>query len=163
MCGIAGFIDPALDRDQGDILLDRMLASIRHRGPDNSSTWVEMPVMLGHNRLSIIDLSDAANQPMEYDDLVIVYNGEVYNYVEIKDELIKRGYRFRTTSDTEVILTAYKNGAVSVSSGLSACGPLRFGTKQKESCFAPGIDLESSLSITSIRAISFISVPNTSH
>jgi asparagine synthase (glutamine-hydrolysing) len=67
-----------------------------------------MPVMLGHNRLSIIDLSDAANQPMEYDDLVIVYNGEVYNYVEIKDELIKCGYRFRTTSDTEVILTAYK-------------------------------------------------------
>jgi asparagine synthase (glutamine-hydrolysing) len=108
MCGIAGIIDPHLDQSQGEILLERMLESIRHRGPDNSSKWIEMPVLLGHNRLSIIDLSDAANQPMEYEDLVIVYNGEVYNYVEIKDELIKRGYRFRTTSDTEVILAAYK-------------------------------------------------------
>ncbi len=108
MCGIAGIIDPALDRDQGEILVGRMLESIRHRGPDNSSTWVDMPVLLGHNRLSIIDLSNAANQPMEYGDLVIVYNGEVYNYVEIQDELIKCGYRFRTTSDTEVILASYK-------------------------------------------------------
>jgi asparagine synthase (glutamine-hydrolysing) len=108
MCGIAGIIDPTLSRDQGEALLGRMLESIRHRGPDNSSTWVDMPVLLGHNRLSIIDLSDAANQPMEYGDLVIVYNGEVYNYLEIKEELIAKGYRFRTTSDTEVILAAYK-------------------------------------------------------
>src|SRR3990172_2708884 len=108
MCGIAGIIDPTLNREEGECLLEKMLQSIRHRGPDNSSTWVEMPVLLGHNRLSIIDLSDAANQPMEYDDLVVVYNGEVYNYVEIKDDLIKKGYRFRTTSDTEVILAAYK-------------------------------------------------------
>jgi asparagine synthase (glutamine-hydrolysing) len=108
MCGIAGIIDPALDRDQGDILLDRMLGSIRHRGPDNSSVWIDTPVMLGHNRLSIIDLTDAANQPMEYDDLVIVYNGEIYNYVELKNELVKKRYPFRTSSDTEVILAAYK-------------------------------------------------------
>jgi asparagine synthase (glutamine-hydrolysing) len=67
-----------------------------------------MPVLLGHNRLSIIDLSDDANQPMEFDDLMIVYNGEVYNYLEIRDELIKKGYRFRTKSDTEVVLAAYK-------------------------------------------------------
>jgi len=67
-----------------------------------------MSVLLGHNRLSIIDLTDAANQPMEFEDLVIVYNGEVYNYLEIRDELLKKGYRFRTQSDTEVILVAYK-------------------------------------------------------
>ncbi len=115
MCGIAGIVDPALDRDQGKILLERMLGSIRHRGPDNSSVWIDPPVMLGHNRLSIIDLSDAANQPMEYGDLVIVYNGEIYNYVEIKKELIEKGYRFRTSSDTEVILAAYQEwGAESV-------------------------------------------------
>jgi len=85
-----------------------MMESIRYRGPDNSSQWIDMPVLLGHNRLSIIDLSDAANQPMEWDGLVIVYNGEVYNYIEIRDELIKKGYRFKTTSDTEVVLAAYK-------------------------------------------------------
>ncbi len=108
MCGIAGIVDPTLTLDQGERILGRMLQSIRHRGPDNSSTWIDMPVLLGHNRLSIIDLSEAANQPMEYEDLVIVYNGEVYNYIEIKDELIKKGRYFRTTSDTEVVLAAYK-------------------------------------------------------
>ena len=64
MCGIAGIIDSTLSRDRGDCLLKKMLESIRHRGPDNSSTWVDMPVLLGHNRLSIIDLSDDANQPI---------------------------------------------------------------------------------------------------
>jgi asparagine synthase (glutamine-hydrolysing) len=108
MCGIAGIIDSTLSPDRSDCLLKKMLESIRHRGPDNSSTWVDMPVFLGHNRLSIIDLSDDANQPMELDDLVIVYNGEVYNYLEIRDELVKKGYRFRTQSDTEVVLAAYK-------------------------------------------------------
>jgi asparagine synthase (glutamine-hydrolysing) len=108
MCGIAGIIDPTLSRDQGEVLLTKMLESIRHRGPDNSSQWIEMPILLGHNRLSIIDLSADANQPMEFDDLMIVYNGEVYNFLEIKDELIRKGYRFRTSSDTEVVLAAYK-------------------------------------------------------
>jgi asparagine synthase (glutamine-hydrolysing) len=108
MCGIAGIIDPTLSRDQGEVLLTKMLESIRHRGPDNSSQWIDMPILLGHNRLSIIDLSADANQPMEFDDLMIVYNGEVYNYLEIKDELIRKGYRFRTSSDTEVVLAAYK-------------------------------------------------------
>jgi len=108
MCGIAGIIDPTLSRDQGEVLLTKMLESIRHRGPDNSSQWIDMPILLGNNRLSIIDLSADANQPMEFDDLMIVYNGEVYNYLEIKDELIRKGYRFRTSSDTEVVLAAYK-------------------------------------------------------
>ena len=59
MCGIAGIIDPTLSRDQGEVLLTKMLELIRYRGPDNSSQWIDMPVLLGHNRLSIIDLSDA--------------------------------------------------------------------------------------------------------
>ena len=84
MCGIAGMIDPRLELEEGKALLERMLRSIRHRGPDYSSSWLDMPVLLGHNRLSIIDLSDRANQPMAYDGLVIVYNGEVYNYLEIR-------------------------------------------------------------------------------
>jgi len=101
-------IDPRLDREEGESLLAAMLDSIRHRGPDASATWVDMPVLLGHNRLSIIDLSDLGNQPMAYDDLVIGYNGEVYNYLEIRRELEDRGYPFRSHSDTEVILAAYK-------------------------------------------------------
>ncbi len=108
MCGIAGMIDPALSHEQGDRLLNKMLQCIRHRGPDASGRWIDLPVLLGHNRLSIIDLTEDANQPMESGDLVIVYNGEVYNYIEIRDELIKKGHRFRTQSDTEVVLVAYR-------------------------------------------------------
>jgi asparagine synthase (glutamine-hydrolysing) len=108
MCGIAGMVDPNLDHEDGKALIERMLRSIRHRGPDYSSSWVEMPVLLGHNRLSIIDLSHRANQPIAYGGLVMVYNGEVYNYLEIRQELKERGYKFDTTSDTEVILAAYR-------------------------------------------------------
>jgi asparagine synthase (glutamine-hydrolysing) len=107
MCGIAGIIDPTLSRERGEVLLTAMLEPIRHRGPDHSGRWIDMPVLLGHNRLSIIDLSAAAHQPMEFGDLTIVYNGEVYNYLELRDELARKGYRFRTNSDTEVILAAY--------------------------------------------------------
>lgn len=108
MCGIAGIIDQSLRLDEGETLLESMLNSLRHRGPDHSSRWIDLPVLLGHNRLSIIDLSDKANQPMEYDGLIIVYNGEVYNYIEIREDLEKKGYRFRTESDTEVVLAAYR-------------------------------------------------------
>ncbi len=108
MCGLAGIIDATLSREEGDLLLTRMLASIRHRGPDNSSRWLDPPVLLGHNRLSIIALSDDANQPMVSGDLVLVYNGELYNYVELRAELTKLGHAFRTRSDTEVVLLAYR-------------------------------------------------------
>ncbi|MBK5284565.1 MAG: asparagine synthase (glutamine-hydrolyzing) [Bacteroidia bacterium] len=108
MCGIAGFIDNSLTTDESASLIERMLQSIAHRGPDNRSVWKEMPVVLGHNRLTIIDLSDTANQPMEYKDAVITYNGEIYNYIEIKKELEVKGYTFKTNSDTEVILASYR-------------------------------------------------------
>lgn len=108
MCGLAGMIDPRLSRDEGDGLLDRMLTSIRHRGPDNSARWLDGPVYLGHNRLSIIALTSDANQPMLAGDLVLVYNGEVYNYLELRAELELKGHRFRTASDTEVVLEAYR-------------------------------------------------------
>jgi len=108
MCGIAGFIDPSLSPSDADSLLTRMLDSIAHRGPDARMSYSENPVHLGHNRLTIIDLSEEANQPFHYMDLVITYNGEIYNYIEIKTRLTEKGYRFRTQSDTEVILAAYK-------------------------------------------------------
>jgi len=108
MCGIAGFIDSNYSRDSGLELLENMLASIAHRGPDARGKWNEEHVFLGQNRLSIIDLSEASNQPFLYEDLVISFNGEIYNYIEIKEELIKKGHHFTTQGDTEVICAAYK-------------------------------------------------------
>ena len=92
---------------------------LAHRGPDGEGQWVNNvgSVAIGHRRLSIIDLSDAAAQPMqrslfssiegEEKRYTITYNGEIYNYLELKDELLNHGYRFNSKSDTEVILAAF--------------------------------------------------------
>ncbi|WP_018630772.1 asparagine synthase (glutamine-hydrolyzing) [Niabella aurantiaca] len=117
MCGIAGFVDFNC-RSSGETIFN-MAASMPHRGPDGQSEFFDQQegfqVGLGHRRLSIIDLSHAADQPMFYEDLVIVFNGEIYNYGEIKEELIDKGHRFRTTSDTEVILHSWKEwGAAAI-------------------------------------------------
>lgn len=108
MCGIAGFYDSGIRADQAQSTIRKMLQSMSHRGPDFSGSWLELPICLGHNRLKIIDLSDGANQPMIYKDCVITYNGEVYNYIELRKNLEELGHRFSTSSDTEVILAAYK-------------------------------------------------------
>ncbi len=108
MCGIAGFIDERLNEDKRRDLIGDMLYSTRHRGPDASSYQFYDQVTLGHNRLKIIDLSDVSNQPFEYDDVAIIFNGEIYNYIELRDELRHYGMVFRTTGDTEVICAAYK-------------------------------------------------------
>lgn len=104
MCGICGFTY----RDE--TLIKRMNDSIRHRGPDDEGVYVSDDVSLGHRRLSIIDLSPAGHQPMFSEDrsLCIVFNGEIYNYKEIRPVLEGKGYRFKSNSDTEVILHAYK-------------------------------------------------------
>lgn len=107
MCGILGFIDPNLSQSEGDALARRMLDTLYHRGPDHSDFWRNGNMVLGHTRLSIIDLSDAADQPFHYQHWAMIYNGEVYNYLELKKELEALGHRFLTVSDTEVILHAY--------------------------------------------------------
>lgn len=86
----------------------RNLESIRFRGPDNTGILKMDGLILGHLRLSILDLDERSHQPMSYEDLAIVYNGEIYNYRDIRKELSGRGYRFRTASDTEVILKGYR-------------------------------------------------------
>jgi asparagine synthase (glutamine-hydrolysing) len=105
MCGINGFNF----RDHS--LIESMNKSLRHRGPDSSSTFVNDSLSIGHTRLSIIDLTNEASQPMTYlhkmKTVRIVFNGEIYNYIEIKDELLQLGYNFDTLSDTEVILASY--------------------------------------------------------
>jgi len=107
MCGIAGFFNSRLTESQATESIERMLQSIAHRGPDARGTWWHNGLMLGHNRLSIIDLSHEADQPMLYCGNCIVFNGEVYNYLEIREELLLKGYRFTTQSDTEVVMAAY--------------------------------------------------------
>ncbi|UCN01135.1 asparagine synthase (glutamine-hydrolyzing) [Sulfurimonas sp. SWIR-19] len=101
MCGIVGF------NSKNSLVLNSMLQSIKHRGPDDSGVYEEDSFSLGHVRLSILDLSSNAHQPMEFDNLVMVYNGEVYNFKEIKEELEECGYSFVSNSDSEVVLKAY--------------------------------------------------------
>ncbi len=107
MCGIAGYqgdIAPERARDY----LGRMIAALRHRGPDGEGMLIRGDTGLGHTRLSIVGLADGA-QPMATHDaaLAVSFNGEIFNYVELRDDLTARGHRFRTTSDTEVLLAAY--------------------------------------------------------
>lgn len=107
MCGIAGFFNSRLTRNQALDGIENMLQSIAHRGPDARGTWWHDGLVFGHNRLSIIDLSHEADQPMHYQGNVMVFNGEVYNYLEIRRELIQKGYSFTTQSDTEVVMASY--------------------------------------------------------
>tara|TARA_Y100000310_G_scaffold328145_1_gene395756 strand:+ start:401 stop:2287 length:1887 start_codon:yes stop_codon:yes gene_type:complete len=104
MCGIIGF------NFSDKTLLGKMSKCIRHRGPNSSGMFVDKKVSLGHRRLSIIDLSSKGDQPMINSNktLVIVYNGEIYNYLEIRKELEGRGYKFNSNTDTEVVLYAYE-------------------------------------------------------
>lgn len=104
MCGIAGI----LGKDAKPNVIDDMLMVQHHRGPDFTGKWLEEGVAIGHNRLSIIDLSNSANQPFfdETNRYAIVFNGEIYNYIELRKKL-ESSYSFRTTSDTEVLLAAF--------------------------------------------------------
>ena len=112
MCGIAAtyayhHVVTPVDRDEVRKIRDRMTA----RGPDAAGEWFsdDWRVAMGHRRLSIIDLSERASQPMlnQNGDIALVYNGEIYNYRELRDRLVRSGYRFRSESDTEVLLALY--------------------------------------------------------
>ncbi len=107
MCGLAGIIDFTVPADPDRA--EAMAQLLAHRGPDDHAVWSEQDVALGFRRLSIIDLSRSGRQPMadEHDRYRILHNGEVYNYRELRPELEARGHRFRSRTDTEVILAAY--------------------------------------------------------
>ena len=107
MCGIAGI--RSFDFPVSISKLEKMSASIAHRGRDAHGVWVssDNKVAFAHRRLSIIDLSEMANQPFIYKHIAITFNGEIYNYLENKEILIKKGYRFTTNSDTEIVCALY--------------------------------------------------------
>ena len=104
MCGIVGF---APVKENGAEILKQMMDRIAHRGPDGEGQFVDEYVALGHRRLSIIDLA-GGTQPMATEHLVVVFNGEIYNYLELKKELENKVHHFKTNSDTEVLLHGYE-------------------------------------------------------
>lgn len=111
MCGITGWVDYARDLRGQEPVLAQMVATMACRGPDAEGIWIAPQVALGHRRLSVIDI-EGGRQPMSVDAegrtvAVMTYSGEVYNYRELRAELASRGHRFRTESDTEVVLHAY--------------------------------------------------------
>lgn len=113
MCGIAGLIN--FDgRPVAEVTLRAMADAIAHRGPDGEGYWSAGGVGFAHRRLAIIDLSDAGHQPMISDDgsAALIYNGEIYNYRELRGELEKCGYRFRSRTDSEVVLNALREWGV---------------------------------------------------
>jgi len=101
MCAIAGF------DWQNKELAAKMAVAMKHRGPDSGGVWSDKVVSFGHRRLSILDLSSQGSQPMSYKDKVIVFNGEIYNFAELKSRLIQLGHKFKSETDTEVVLHAY--------------------------------------------------------
>jgi asparagine synthase (glutamine-hydrolysing) len=114
MCGIGGklYFDPARPVERE--VLERMNAVLAHRGPDDAGIYCQGAVGLAHRRLSIIDLSPAGHQPMSNEDgtIWIVFNGEIYNFQDLRPDLVRRGHRFRSRTDTEVILHLYEEHGV---------------------------------------------------
>jgi len=117
MCGICG--EMRLDGTVVDsALIKRMLPALERRGPDDEGTWVAGEVGFGHRRLSVIDLSARSHQPMLDGELALVFNGAIYNYRELRDQLQARGHEFVSGGDTEVILKAYREWGVDCPSHL---------------------------------------------
>ena len=107
MCGIAGILN--FNSQQPSLSdMKKMLAVLAVRGPDDSGTWGEQEVLLGHRRLAVIDLSNQAHQPMVDDATALIFNGTIYNHLELRKELQAKGFVFKSHSDTEVIAKAYQ-------------------------------------------------------
>lgn len=109
MCGIAGIVSPSRPASEVGPVLERMIGSMIHRGPDSSGSRIENGVAIGMRRLSIIDLA-TGDQPIpnETNDIWVIQNGEIYNFLELRDELEKKGHSFRTRSDTEVLVHGWE-------------------------------------------------------
>ena len=136
MCAIAGIIGNNLEKDVLNI--SKIQKSMEHRGPDNSSHYFLEPALFIHNRLTIIDLDKRANQPFLSNDKqkVIVFNGEIYNYLELK-KILEKYFQFKTSSDTEVLLAAYEHWGESFLNKLEGMFALAiFDYKKNKAFFA---------------------------
>ncbi|HIP13069.1 MAG TPA: asparagine synthase (glutamine-hydrolyzing) [Arcobacter sp.] len=134
MCGIVGFID--FNKDSDIDILHEMTDVIHHRGPDDSGYSFYKNetafIGLGHRRLSVLDLSKHGHQPMIFDSLEIIYNGEIYNFQEIKKELLEYNYIFNSDSDTEVILKAYHKWGIKAVDKFNGMFAISIYDKEKE-------------------------------
>lgn len=137
MCGIAGIL--SLNKNTTTLQnIKKMTDSIVHRGPDGEGHWIdsEQIVALGHRRLSILDLSEAGAQPMHYlDRYCIVFNGEIYNYLEIREQLLKKGYHFRSNSDTEVLMALFDSKRAACLDDLDGMFAFAIWDKQEQTLF----------------------------
>ena len=135
MCGIAGFY-PNFFKEGSEEILNRMLTRIRHRGPDQSGIYVSDKIGLGSVRLSIVDL-ETGTMPLsnEEGNLWIVFNGEIFNHFELRDELIGKGHVFRTSSDTEVVVHMYEEYGSSFLQKLNGQFAIAIYDKIKEELF----------------------------
>jgi asparagine synthase (glutamine-hydrolysing) len=133
MCGIAGY----LGRFDGEEL-ESMSRRVAHRGPDGAGVWIseDRQVGLAHRRLSIIDLSTAASQPMTDGNVVLIYNGELYNYLDLREQMMHAGIQFRTRSDTEVILKMYLWKGVEMLEHLNGIFAFAIWDKRSKTLFA---------------------------
>ncbi|MEM0447936.1 MAG: asparagine synthase (glutamine-hydrolyzing) [Thermoplasmata archaeon] len=115
MCGIAGFISHNTERPDAIKILQKMSSSLAHRGPDAEGFFVDDHIGFAHRRLSIIDLDPRSNQPFfsKCGNYVLIFNGEIFNYKELKSDLIRKGFTFSTESDTEVLLYFLLDGGIS--------------------------------------------------
>jgi asparagine synthase (glutamine-hydrolysing) len=114
MCGICGFFHYASEKEVDKQSLQQMTRVLKHRGPDDEGFYLDRHIGFGHRRLSIIDISARGHQPMsnEDDTIWIVFNGEVYNFIELRDDLVKNGHIFKSDTDTEVIIHLYEDYGV---------------------------------------------------
>ena len=133
MCGVAGLIN--LNREpMSPVILQKMTDAIAHRGPDSEGQWIEENVGLGHRRLAIIDLSPAGHQPMITPDnrYVLSYNGEIYNFRELRTELEASGYQFRSHTDSEVVLNALAKWGVKALNRFNGMFALAFWDRKEK-------------------------------
>lgn len=135
MCGLVGFIDKK-DKKEKKTIIKNMSDKIIHRGPDGEGYFVDDNIAMGFRRLSIIDL-EGGNQPLynEDENLVINFNGEIYNYKEIRKELISLGHKFKTSSDTEVILHGYEEYGVKILDKLRGMYAISIWNRSKQELF----------------------------
>ncbi len=135
MCGISGIINKNGSKVRSDEI-QKINDLIAHRGPDDEGFYFEKNFAFGHRRLSVLDLSSDGHQPMYYlDKYVITYNGEIYNYLEIKEELILNGYTFYSHTDTEVILASYDKWGIDCVNRFNGMWAFTIYDKEKEILF----------------------------
>ena len=134
MCGICGELR-FNNTEITNVRIQEMLESIASRGPDNTGQYKDDNVFLGHKRLSVIDISSKSNQPMEDKNLIIVFNGVIFNYKELRNFLIKEGYKFNSDGDTEVILKCYEHYGEKLVNHLDGVFSFSIYDKQKNELF----------------------------